>query len=82
MTVSLTLTLDDEVVARLREEASRSGRSIDATVNDLLKGASSELEAISPPPFRVEARPLGQRPGVDIECVSRLLDQLDLAAER
>lgn len=82
MTVSLTLTLDDEVVARLREEASRSGRSIDATANDLLKGSSSAREPIGAPPFRVEARPLGQRPGVDVDCVSRLLDQLDVASER
>jgi hypothetical protein len=76
--VRTTLTLDDDIAARLAAEARRTGRSFKDTVNDALRGG---LDAQSRPqvePFRVHARNLGNlRAGVSLDSVTRLLDDVD-----
>ena len=71
-----TLTLDDDVVSNLDREVRRSGRPYRAVVNDALRRG---LESESPdlPPFRAEARPMGLRPGVQLDDIAGLLDLLD-----
>lgn len=71
-----TLTLDDDVAAKLDGVARRTGRPYRAVVNDALRRG---LEEASAPvaPYVVEARPLGLRPGITIDCISSLLDALD-----
>ncbi|MBM4269124.1 MAG: DUF2191 domain-containing protein [Deltaproteobacteria bacterium] len=73
-----TLTLDDDVAARLRSESKRSGRSFKEMVNDCLRRG---LEAGRPKQpkraFKVRARALGIRPGVDYDNVGDLLEQIE-----
>ncbi len=71
-----TLTLDDDVASRLDREVRRSGRAYRAVVNDALRRG---LESSPPdlPPFRAEARPMGLRPGVQLDDIAGLLDVLD-----
>lgn len=70
-----TLTLDDDVAARIERETRRTGLPYRAVVNQALRRG---LEAQEPPaPFRVDARPMGRRPGVDVDDVSALIDLLD-----
>jgi hypothetical protein len=71
-----TLTLDDDVAARIDREVRRSGRPYRAVVNDALRRG---LETATPgvPPYRVDARPMGLRPGVGIDDVAGLIDLLD-----
>ena len=55
-----TLTLDDDVAAKLKAEARRSGRPFRDIVNDLLRrGLAARRESTPREPFRVEARDLG-----------------------
>ena len=73
-----TLTLDEDNVAKLRDEMSRTGKSFKETVNDCLRRgfetpSKDELSA----PFRVEARAMGAKPGFDLDDVSSLIDFLD-----
>ncbi len=71
-----TLTLDDDVAAKLDGEARRTGRPYRAVVNDALRrGLEGTPAAVTP--YLVEARPLGLRPGISIDCISGLLDALD-----
>jgi plasmid stability protein len=73
-----TLTLDDDVAAKLRAEARKSGRSFKETVNQMLRLGLHARE--KPPivkPFKVDARPMGQRPGFNFDDIEGLLDQLD-----
>ena len=49
-----TLTLDEDVAAKLKAESRKTGR-----------------------PFRVRARAMGLRPGINIDKVSALLDELE-----
>jgi len=82
--VRTTLTLDDDVAAKLKSEVRRSGRSFRDVVNDVLRrGLASRREASPATPFKVVARDLGElRPGVTIDSVSDLLEQVEGARHR
>lgn len=71
-----TLTLEDDVAERLLEESRRTGKSFKALVNETLRtGLSRRSKA--PPPFKVEARPMGLKPGFDVDDIEGLLDHLE-----
>ena len=71
-----TLTLDDDVASRIDGEVRRTGRAYRAVVNDALRrGLEAPRPALAP--YRVDARPMGRRPGMDIDDVAGLLDLLD-----
>jgi len=71
-----TLTLDDDVAARIEGEVRRTGRPYRAVVNDALRrGLEAPIPVLSP--HRVDARPMGRRPGMDIDDIAGLLDMLD-----
>lgn len=84
MSERTTLTLEDDVATRLREEARKQGRPLKAVVNDALRAGlaqpASSSDAVSP--FRVEPRDLGLRPGIDLDDIQGLLDRLDEAPSR
>ena len=69
--VRTTVTLDPDVAARLRAVARERGLSFKVALNDAIR---SGLDASSVParPYRVPARPLGLRPGVDLDHALRL----------
>ena len=70
-----TLTLDDDVFQRVREEMRCSGQSLKATVNDLLRLAlAKRAEPRRTEPFEVESRSLGLRPGLSYDNVAELLE--------
>lgn len=78
-----TLTLDEDNVAKLRDEMSRTGKSFKATVNECLRrGLEAPSEDELAAPFRVEARAMGARPGFDLDDISGLLDILDGPGQR
>ena len=78
-----TLTLDDDVHRKLESETRRTGRSFKDVVNEHLRRS---LVAAKPPSqrnqFRVKARSMDLRPGVDLSNIEVLLDELDGAARR
>lgn len=71
-----TITLDPDVAARLRSLARERGISFKAAVNSVLRRGLSEGE-LSARPFRVQARPLNLRPGIDIDRALALAAQLE-----
>lgn len=74
-----TLTLDDDVAAKLKTEARRSGRSFRETVNEMLRrGLSTRRNRFSKEPFRVVTRDLGTLlPGLTLDNVADLLEQVE-----
>jgi plasmid stability protein len=74
-----TLTLDDDVAAKLRAEARRSGRPFREVVNEALRrGLATRRSARSPEPFTVQTRDLGYlRPGLSLDSVADLLEQVE-----
>ena len=74
-----TLTLDDDVAAKLKAEMRRTHRSLKETVNDLLRLGLHAASAVSSQErFVVETRDLGDtHPGVSLDNIGELLDRLE-----
>ncbi len=73
-----TLTLNEDVSAKLEIEVRRSGRSFKDVVNDLLRIAlRARREPERRRPFRVESRELGLRPGLGYDSAGDLLEQVE-----
>jgi hypothetical protein len=74
-----TLTLDEDIAAKLKTETRRSGRSFRDTVNDTLRrGLIIQRNAPPRKPFKVVARDLGQlRPGLSLDNIADLIEQAE-----
>jgi len=76
--VRTTLTLDADVMAKLRAEARRSGRSFKEIVNTFLRLGLNALRAAKPSrPFIIKARELGLRQGLNYDNIGELLEQTE-----
>lgn len=74
-----TLTLDEDVAAKLRAEARRSGRPFREVVNEALRrGLVTPPRRAPRERFRVNARDLGaRRPGLNLDNVAELIEQVE-----
>ena len=73
-----TLTLDDDVRAKLEAEMRKTGKSFKETVNETLRvGLTTRREAKPAKPFKIYARDLGTRPGFNFDNIEELLDQIE-----
>lgn len=77
-----TLTLDDDVAARLTAEVRRTGRSFKDVVNDHLRQSLLAKPQHAPRRFRVRARRLDPIDGVSFDDIEGLLDQMDGPSRR
>ena len=79
-----TLTLDEDVAAKLKAEMRRSGKSFRDIVNETLRhGLVEKRAATRRRPFKVEARDLGNlRPGLSLDNVGELLEQIEGSLHR
>jgi hypothetical protein len=76
--VRTTLTLDEDVAAKLKSETRRTGRPFKEVVNEhLRRSLNSPAKAASKEPFRIKARDLGLRPGLSYDNIGQLLEQLE-----
>lgn len=78
-----TLTLDDDVQARLEREARREGKSFKEVVNYYLRLGLTARQAYEPRrKFTVRARPMGLREGLSVASVASLLEELEGPSHR
>ena len=78
-----TLTLDDDVQARLEREARREGKSFKEIVNYYLRLGLMARQAYEPRrKFTVRARPMGRREGLSAASVARLVEELEGPSQR
>jgi hypothetical protein len=77
--VRTTLTLDDDVAAKLKSLSRRTGRAFRDVVNEALRRALAKApEPQAREPFVVLARDLGRRwPGLIMDNIADLLDQVE-----
>jgi hypothetical protein len=82
--VRTTLTLDDDLAARLKAEARRTGTPFKELVNAALRrGLAASRPRPAEAPFRVEARDLGHlRRGLSLDSVSDLVEQIEGLRQR
>ena len=73
-----TLTLDDDVAAKLQAEMRRRGVSLKQIVNETLRiGLTAHSEMANTATFTVKARAMGQRAGLNYDNIADLLDQTE-----
>lgn len=74
-----TLTLDEDVAAKLKTLARRSGRAFRDVVNDTLRhGLLRQPTPPKQPGFKAEVRDLGAiRPGLNLDNVGELIDLVE-----
>ena len=77
--VRTTLTLDDDVAAKLKAESRRAGRPFKEIVNETLRsGLASRRVAARGESFKIAARDLGDlRPGLALDRVAELIEQAE-----
>lgn len=75
-----TLTLEDHLARRLKDEARRRGISFKEIVNEAIERGLAAADSPRPPAsrFRVKATAGGFRAGVDIRKLNQLVDELEL----
>ncbi|MGH8575619.1 MAG: hypothetical protein ACREXX_20015 [Gammaproteobacteria bacterium] len=73
-----TLTLEPDVARRLETEMQRSGKTLKATVNEALRlGLELRGKPAKAPRFEVQPHAFGFKPGVDLDRLNQLVDELD-----
>jgi len=73
-----TITLDEDVAAKLEEELRKRGGSFKELVNELLRlGLNIRRELQKAKPFKVQARSLGKGSELDYDNIGQLLGQLE-----
>jgi hypothetical protein len=82
--VRTTLTLDDDVAAKLKAESRHSGRPFRDVVNETLRrGLASQRTTNRQRPFTVQTRDLGDlKPGLSLDDVAELMEQVEGSAFR
>jgi hypothetical protein len=74
-----TLTLNDDVAAKLKAESRRAGRPFRENVNETpRRGLASRRATAERQVFRITARDLGDlRPGLALDDVAGLIEQVE-----
>ncbi len=75
MSIRTTVTLDDDVVARVKRESQSRGASFRDTLNDLLRAA---LLSVANHPHRrvlpIKPTPMGHKPGLNYDNIESLIE--------
>ena len=76
-----TVTIDPDVHQLIQDEMQRSRRSFKETLNQALRrGLADMAPPVDEQPFRVDARPLGLRAGIDPARLNQLNDDQEIDA--
>jgi hypothetical protein len=80
MGIRTTVTLDEDVLNRVKDESKATGRSFRETLNELLRSALAAKAELRPRKreFRIDSVPMDMpRPGINYDCTEALLEYLD-----
>jgi hypothetical protein len=79
-----TVTLDQDVAAKLKAEARRSGKSFKETINEAIRrGLVAPAQRRAPVRFKVTARSLGQlRTGLNLDNTTELIHRVESLSNR
>ena len=73
-----TLTIDDDIAARIEERRRTDGHSLKQVVNQLLReGLRSSERPPEARPYRTKTHKLRLRPGFDAARLNQLVDELE-----
>ncbi|RDI75511.1 hypothetical protein Gocc_1309 [Gaiella occulta] len=72
-----TVTIDPELQTRVKALARERGVSFREALNDVLRRGLGHGSQPAPRPYEVPARPLGLRPGIDLDKALALAAELE-----
>ncbi len=75
-----TMTVDDDIMTKLRERSKLTGKSFKEVINEALRIGlirQENLEQKKPTLFKVKTRSLGMKAGFTYDNVAELLEQLE-----
>ena len=75
MSIRTTLTIEDDVYDRLRNEVRRTGKPLKEVVNNALRKGLARGSEDQRPTFRIRARDLGLRPGIELDDAEGLIER-------
>ena len=75
-----TITLDPDVEQLVRDTMQRTRKNFKTTINQALRQALGHSGQAAERPFRIRARGLGVRPGIDSGRLNQLADELEVEA--
>jgi hypothetical protein len=73
MSIRTTVTLDDDVLERVKRESRSRGASFRDTLNDLLRTALSLQHQPRRRTLKIKPVPMGRRPGLNYDSIEALL---------
>jgi hypothetical protein len=72
------LTIEADVAERLRQRMRRTGKGLKAIVNEALRlGLGMSGKPVAPPRFKVRPHSLGFKPGIDLDRLNQLVDEIE-----
>jgi len=79
-----TITLDKDVEKKLDSEVRRrQGATFKQVVNEILRiGLLTRQDLKAAKPFKVKARPMGVRPGLNYDNIGDLIEHLEEASHK
>ena len=77
MSIRTTVTLDEDVVERVKEESRSHGVPFRETLNNLLRAALTEGRQGKPRELSIEPHHGGYYPGLNYDCTESLLEHAE-----
>lgn len=75
-----TVTIEADVEEKLREFMARNRYTFKQALNETLRRGLGSLTSQSTKPFKVKARAMGVKPGIDFTRLNELADELEVEA--
>ena len=72
-----TLTLDEDVAAKLKAESRRAGKPFREIVNDTLRRGLANRRTAQRQTFKIDGRDLGLKPGLSLDNIWELIEQVE-----
>jgi hypothetical protein len=75
-----TLTIEPDVALRIKRAMARKKIPLKRVVNDALRAGLAVVDKDKPVEFSVEPHPCKFKPGVDLDRLNQLVDEMDAEA--
>lgn len=73
-----TVTIEVDVEEKLREFMARNRYTFKQALNETLRRGLGSQTSLPSKQFKVEARPMGLKPGIDLTRLNELADELEV----
>ena len=78
MSIRTTVTLEDDVISRLKAESKERGVSFKTFINETIRAGLLAMQTTPPrKPYRIKPVNLGVKPGINYDNIGELLEQAE-----